>query len=150
MPNSLNIDLEGKVVIFKRKYLKVEPLDHPFKVTGGFGAKPDTLGNALFGQFLSDGEDARMEGYMVERLATEEEIARFENRGGQVNCDRCGHVATAFTGSYFNTDTICLPCRDLEEAHPQFEQARQAEMEAVERGDYNFHGIGLPADLRPS
>lgn len=81
MGNSLNMNLEGQVVIFKKKYMTVPPLDHPFRVEGGFGASPSTIGRALFGTFLSDGEEARMEGFMVERLATEEEIARFEVDG---------------------------------------------------------------------
>ena len=78
MANSLRMDLEGKVVIFKQEYMTVPALDHPFRVTGGFGAKDYTAGRALYGTFLSDGEKARMEGYMVERLATPEEIARFD------------------------------------------------------------------------
>lgn len=78
MANSLNIDLTGQVVIFKQRYLTVDALQHPFRVEGGFGAKPETMGRALLGTFLSDGEEARMEGYMVKRLATDEEIARFE------------------------------------------------------------------------
>lgn len=74
MGNALRIDLTDQVVIFKQKYLSVPALDHPFRVDGGFGAQPDTIGRAMFGEFLSDGERARMEGFMVERLATEEEI----------------------------------------------------------------------------
>jgi hypothetical protein len=73
--NSLDIDLTGKVVIFGPTYLAVPATEHPFLVRGGFGAKPHTHGRALLGTFLSDGEDARMEGYMVDRLATDEEIA---------------------------------------------------------------------------
>lgn len=80
MANSLNIDLTDKVVIFRQKYLTVPALEHPFRVGGGFGSKPYTIGRALFGEFLSDGERARMEGFMVERLATEEEIAAFEEQ----------------------------------------------------------------------
>jgi len=75
MSNSLSMDLTGKVVIFKQNYLTVPQLEHPFLVEGGFGASPNTIGRALIGEFLSDGERARMEGYMVERLATDEEIA---------------------------------------------------------------------------
>lgn len=75
MANSLDIDLTGKVVIFRQNYLKVPAKKHPFRVDGGFGASPHTMGTALGGEFLSDGEVCRMEGYMVERLATDEEIA---------------------------------------------------------------------------
>jgi len=75
MANNLDIDLTGKVVVFKQGYLTVPATEHPFLVEAGFGAKPHTMGRALLGTFLSDGEECRMEGYMVERLATEEEIA---------------------------------------------------------------------------
>jgi hypothetical protein len=62
-------------------------------------------------------------------------------------CDRCGKQSISSTMSYFNTDTICPECDDRERAHPRFQEARDAELEACKRGDYNFHGIGLPAEL---
>lgn len=65
-----------------------------------------------------------------------------------MRCDRCGKETLGSTGSYFNTEQICFDCREKEEQHPQFEEARRVELEAVKRGDYNFPGIGLPADLR--
>jgi len=74
MANNLDIDLTGKVVVFKQGYLTVPATEHPFLVEAGFGAKPHTMGRALLGTFLSDGEECRMEGYMVERLATAKEI----------------------------------------------------------------------------
>jgi len=75
MANTLDIDLTGKVVVFKQHFLTVPATEHPFLVKGGFGAQPHTMGRALGGVFLSDGEETRMEGYMVDRLATDEEIA---------------------------------------------------------------------------
>lgn len=74
MANSLDMDLTGQVVIFKQEYLSVPATEHPFRVEAGFGTKPYTSGSALGGTFLSDGESTRMEGFMVERLATEQEI----------------------------------------------------------------------------
>ncbi len=65
-----------------------------------------------------------------------------------MRCDRCGKDAFGTTGSYFNTETICFGCRDLEEQHPLFEEARRRELEAVQQGDYNFPGIGLPSELQ--
>lgn len=63
-------------------------------------------------------------------------------------CDRCGTTdVVALTGSYFNTEMICLACSDTERAHPDFERARRAENAAVLRGDYNYPGVGKPADL---
>jgi len=63
-------------------------------------------------------------------------------------CDRCGSTTSIFSGSYFNTDTICMVCQEKEAAHPQYAEAKRIENEAVMRGDYNYPGIGLPADLR--
>lgn len=65
-----------------------------------------------------------------------------------MNCDRCGEKTGAFITSYFNTEIICMDCQKKESAHPQYEHAREVEIAAVERGDYNFPGIGLPDDLR--
>lgn len=48
----------------------------------------------------------------------------------------------------FNTDQICFDCKDKEQKHPEYEHACKVEAEHVRRGDYNFSGVGLPADLR--
>lgn len=64
-----------------------------------------------------------------------------------MRCDRCGADALASTGSYFNLDQICMTCAERERQHPDFERARQVEIEACQRGDYNFAGIGKPANL---
>ena len=77
MGNSLNVELEGKVVVLNKDCLKAEFHDikqRLFRVEGGFGTHASTIGTALFGTFLADNEKARIEGYDVERLATEAEI----------------------------------------------------------------------------
>lgn len=66
----------------------------------------------------------------------------------KANCDRCGKKLTVRMMSMFNTDTICLYCKKKEEANPDYERSRQAEGEAVKRGDRSYSGIGLPPDLR--
>ena len=63
-------------------------------------------------------------------------------------CDRCKRKMTAWTTSWFNTETICLDCSLKEEAHPRFREAQQAEMQAIRDGNMNFAGIGLPLDLQ--
>lgn len=64
-----------------------------------------------------------------------------------MKCQRCGEKMLAHTMSFFNTDTICIPCSDDEKGAPNFQQAREADYAAVHRGDYNFPGLGLaPAD----
>lgn len=74
MGNALNQNLAGKVVIFKQEALNIPVEEHPFLVTGGFGARHFTAGTALYGAFISDGERGRMEGFEVDRLATVQEI----------------------------------------------------------------------------
>lgn len=76
MANSLEMNLTGKVIVFREGALKPEypRLRHLFLVTGGFGALPFTNGRMLAGTDLYDGEAAGMGGYDVERLATREEI----------------------------------------------------------------------------
>ena len=68
-------------------------------------------------------------------------------RGGRWACDRCGEEGTALTGSYFDTSLVCPRCEDVEKAHPQHAEAKRVEHEAVQQGNYNFPGIGLPEGL---
>lgn len=62
-------------------------------------------------------------------------------------CDRCHKPARAHAMSYFNTDDCCLDCLEKERQHPDYKRAKEAEMRAVQRGDYNFPGVGRPSDL---
>ncbi len=78
MANALNEDLTGRAVIIGAGYMKpeyAEPARRVFVIAGGFGAKPFTSGNAVFGAFVADEDDkCRVEGWMVERFATDGEI----------------------------------------------------------------------------
>jgi hypothetical protein len=59
-------------------------------------------------------------------------------------CQRCGTQTLATTVSYFNTETLCLPCKEAERRHPDFPLAEAVEIAAVKLGNYNFEGIGYP------
>ena len=61
-------------------------------------------------------------------------------------CERCNKETNTFTGSYFNTEMICLECDSLERKHPEYEKAKKLEYEQVLKGNYNYEGIGLPSD----
>lgn len=58
-------------------------------------------------------------------------------------CDRCGKP---FNGakimSMFNTDIICMSCKDAERNHPDYEKAVKADIVQIKKGNYNFEGIG--------
>jgi hypothetical protein len=63
-------------------------------------------------------------------------------------CDRCGKETSVFTMSYFNTDSICIDCQELEQRHPDYKRAKEKENEQVRAGNYNFDGVGLPDGFR--
>ena len=62
-------------------------------------------------------------------------------------CERCNTKTIATTGSYFNTQMICVECKDKEESHEKYNEAVEVEAEHVRNGNYNFEGIGLPSEL---
>jgi len=49
--------------------------------------------------------------------------------------------------SLFNTEMCCSKCIVKEKSHPSYYKASIAELKAIQNGDYNFPGIGLPDDL---
>ena len=63
-------------------------------------------------------------------------------------CPRCsGDKSKGQTCSMFNLEMICLSCLEKEKLHPDYERARDEERVAVLAGNFNFAGIGKPADL---
>lgn len=64
-----------------------------------------------------------------------------------MRCARCDLKTAVTIMSKFNTQVICLDCKEREERHPAYPEADRAETEAVRQGNYNFPGIGLPPEL---
>ena len=64
-----------------------------------------------------------------------------------MTCQRCGKETQCSCMSIFNTQMICMECEAKEHKHPKYQEARQAELVEVRAGNYNFGGIGRPADL---
>ena len=58
-------------------------------------------------------------------------------------CQRCKKETLIHTMSMFNTQEICLECEEREKDSPRYQEAREAELKAVQSGNYNFKGIGL-------
>lgn len=62
----------------------------------------------------------------------------------QKNCDRCGgSLEQGRTMSMYNEDCICMKCKEEERKRPDYEQAREADVTEIKKGNYNFKGIGL-------
>lgn len=61
-------DYNNKIVLLSPKTLNAEsqrPELQIFLATGGFGCNPESLGNAVYGEFLHDGERCRWERYNI-------------------------------------------------------------------------------------
>lgn len=63
-------------------------------------------------------------------------------------CERCGKETNTHKTSRFNTQDICMECEAIERKHPDYQRAKEVEMEAVKLGNHWFEGIGLPDDLK--
>lgn len=59
-------------------------------------------------------------------------------------CERCKKPTNGTTiMSMFNTQVICMPCKEEEKENPRYMEAVEADRKAIVKGDYNFRGIGL-------
>lgn len=62
----------------------------------------------------------------------------------QKTCDRCG--GTLEGGrimSMYNEQCICMTCKKEERKRADYKNALDAERAEVEKGNYNFKGVGL-------
>ena len=60
----------------------------------------------------------------------------------QKTCDRCGRsLAGGRTMSMYSTECICMACKKQEKARPDYKEAAQAELDAVNQGNFNYKGI---------
>jgi len=72
VPGSSSEHYAGKVVVVRKAALAPayqQMLDRRFLAAGGFGCNPSALGNAVFGMYLSDGEECRIERYEIAGVA---------------------------------------------------------------------------------
>ena len=66
-----------------------------------------------------------------------------KNFFSQENCDRCGgSLKDGRIMSIFNTDCICMSCKEQERKRPDYKLAQQADIEQIKSGNFNFLGIG--------
>ena len=60
----------------------------------------------------------------------------------QKSCDRCGaSLENGRIMSMFNTDCICLVCKEKEKSRQDYPAAVKAEHDAVKKGNSNYKGI---------
>ena len=60
----------------------------------------------------------------------------------QTKCDRCGgSLEEGRTMSMFNTECICMKCKEKERKDPRYKEALEADREQIKLGNYNYPGI---------
>ena len=62
------------------------------------------------------------------------------------NCDRCKKPLNGCRiQSMYSSTVLCMECHDKETKRSDYQEAVQADRDAIKRGDYNFPGIGWKA-----
>ncbi len=57
-------------------------------------------------------------------------------------CDRCHKpLKDGRIMSIYNTDCICMECKEKERRQPDYNEAVKADHEEIRKGNYNFKGI---------
>lgn len=60
------------------------------------------------------------------------------------HCDRCRKPLNGCRiQSMYNSAVLCMECHDKETQRSDYQDAVQADRDAIRRGNYNFPGIGL-------
>ncbi len=57
-------------------------------------------------------------------------------------CDRCYEDTLCTIMSMFNTQVICMECKEKERNRPDYKRAVDADNEQIKQGIYDFKGIG--------
>jgi nitrate/TMAO reductase-like tetraheme cytochrome c subunit len=60
-----------------------------------------------------------------------------------MTCSRCGKETSVHIMSMFNTEEICMECKDAEKLRPDYREAIHTDSAAIRRGDYTLSTIPL-------
>ena len=64
-----------------------------------------------------------------------------------MKCQRCGKETRTTIMSMFNTDIICMDCKEKEKKHPSYNAAVEVDNREILKGNFRYKGIGKPKDL---
>ena len=60
----------------------------------------------------------------------------------QTTCDCCGgSLKSGRILSMYNSDCLCLPCKEKETKRSDYQEAVKADHEQIKKGNYNYKGI---------
>ena len=73
-------ELSGKLVQLKKKFFRsnVDPEKELFVCENGFGCNPEARGSAVFGYFITDNSEFRVERYDIQGIVTEVDSELFK------------------------------------------------------------------------
>lgn len=75
---------------------------------------------------------------------TEHQMTTKDSFYTQESCDRCGGaLIKGRTMSMFNTECICLDCKNKERERPDYQRAVNADNSEIMKGNTTYRGIGL-------
>lgn len=98
--------------------------------------------NDIYYDPSSEGQDCYT--FFAIRKGLEEDYKGKDTFFTQDKCDRCGgSLEGGRTMSMFNTDCICMKCKEEEKKNKDYKKAKDAEIDQVRKGNYNYDGIGL-------
>ncbi len=67
-----------------------------------------------------------------------------DNFFSQEYCDRCGgSLKDGRIMSKYNTDCICMSCKEKETKRADYKTASDSEISEIRKGNYNYKGIGF-------
>lgn len=77
-----SLELEGRTVVIRANRLRPEfaDKDRRFVCECGYGCKPFLIGRAVFGRFLIDGEECRVDRGDIEGIAVHQATAAHSER----------------------------------------------------------------------
>ena len=70
--------------------------------------------------------------------------AKMDDFFKKTKCDRCHQDFNGCrTMSMFNTQVICMTCKEKEQQRADYRKAVEADHAEIRKGNYNYQGIGL-------
>jgi hypothetical protein len=67
-------------------------------------------------------------------------LKKYEGFANQT-CDRCGKKANSMSMSYLNTEECCQECLEKEKSEPDYQEAKDRELEELKKGNRNYVGL---------
>jgi hypothetical protein len=137
------VDYKSQATAAKSALRLTEKWGKPFDAYRCFFCKGWHVGgaaNLTFGKFVSI---ALVWAFGKRRAGNKYRLKPYRRIKTVVECQRCHKHTLATIMSMFNTEEICMECKEAEKQRPDYDAAVKADEAAIRSGDFNFKGISL-------